>query len=119
MPRHIRLEPYLTNHDLETRYRGCHDPVERSHWHFLWLLAQGMTATAVARVTGYSAYWVGQITRRSNRLGPDGMRDRRHTAQLRRHLHALLPEGEHTDLRATLFPWWPHRIGKRKGPRKT
>lgn len=66
MPRHIQLEPHLTSHDLEARYRRSHDPVERSHWHFLWLLARGMTATAVARVTGYLAYWIGQIARRYN-----------------------------------------------------
>jgi transposase len=102
MPRHIHLEPHLTTHDLAARYRGCHDPVERSHWHFLWLLARGLSATAVARVTGYSAYWVGQIARRYNRDGPDGMRDRRHTAQAHGHPHALLTEGEQTDLRAAL-----------------
>jgi hypothetical protein len=37
-----------------------------------------MTATAVAAVTGYSAYWIGQIAKRYNADGPDGMRDRRH-----------------------------------------
>ena len=34
--------------------------------------------TAIA-VTGYSAYWIGQIARRYNTNGPDGVRDRRHT----------------------------------------
>jgi hypothetical protein len=27
---------------------------------------------------GYSAYWIGQIARRYNTEGPDGVRDRRH-----------------------------------------
>jgi transposase len=79
MPRHIRLEPHLTTNELHDRYRCAHDPVERSHWHFLWLLTGGMTATAVSSVTGYSAYWIGHIVRRYNADGPDGMRDRRHT----------------------------------------
>src|SRR5262252_6274502 len=78
MPRRIHLKPHLTNDELQKRYRAAADPVERSHWHFLWLLAGGLTATAVAAVTGYSAYWVGQIARRYNLNGPDGMRDRRH-----------------------------------------
>lgn len=56
MPRHIRLQPYLTEHELRERYRLAHDPVERSRWQFLWLLTRGLTATAIARVTGYSAY---------------------------------------------------------------
>lgn len=38
-----------------------------------------MTATAVAAVSGYSAYWIGQIARRYNADGPDGVRDRRHS----------------------------------------
>jgi hypothetical protein len=67
MPRHIHFEPHLTNDDLEGHYRRTRDPVERSHWHFLWLLARGLTATAVASLTGYSAYWVGQIAHRYNR----------------------------------------------------
>lgn len=53
------LEPHLTTRDLEARYCGRHDSVERSHWHFFWLLAWGLTATAVACVTGCSAYWIG------------------------------------------------------------
>ena len=70
---------------------------------FLWLLARGLTATAIARVTGYSAYWIGQIARRYNRAGPDGVRDqRRH----RRARHPLLSEEQHAALRAPL----PSRI---------
>jgi hypothetical protein len=61
MPRHIRLQPYLTERDLHVRYRQAQDPVVRSRWQFLWLLTRGLTATTIARVTGYSAYWIGQI----------------------------------------------------------
>ena len=64
MPKRIRLSPYLTDHELHKRYRHSLDPVERSRWQFLWLLARGLTAMAIARVTGYSAYWIGQIARR-------------------------------------------------------
>src|SRR5215831_15217042 len=79
MPRRLHLEPHLTDDELHDRYRTAADPVERSHWHFLWLLAGGLTATAVAAVTGYSAYWIGRIAQRYNTDGPDGVRDRRHT----------------------------------------
>ena len=86
MPRRIRLHPYLTDHELHERYRQAHDPVERSRWHFLWLLARGLTATAIARVTGYSAYWIGQIARRYNTAGPDGVRDQRRPGRARQPL---------------------------------
>ena len=78
MPRCIHLDPHLTDDELQSAIGAPSDPVERSHWHFLWLLAGGMTATAVAAVTGYSAYWIGQIAQRYNIDGPDGVRDRRH-----------------------------------------
>ena len=48
MPRRIHLHPHLTEDELHDRYRRADHPVERTHWHFLWLLASGLTATAVA-----------------------------------------------------------------------
>src|SRR5215813_7645078 len=106
MPRRIRLHPYLTEHDLHERYRYAHEPVERSRWHFLWLLARGLTATAIARVTGYSAYWIGQIARRYNAAGPDGVRDRRRRARDRR---TALSDKQAADFRAALAR--PHPAG--------
>jgi transposase len=106
MPKRIRLHPYLTEHELHERYRHTPDGVERSRWQFLWLLARGLTATAIARVTGYSAYWIGQIARRYNGAGPESVRD------LRRHGRApqpLLTEEHHAALRAALAE--PHPAG--------
>src|SRR5260221_7940179 len=125
MPRHIHLEPHLNDDELHDRYRRADDPVERSHWHFLWLLARGMTATAVAAVTGYSAYWIGHIARRYNTGGPDSMRDRRHaTCAGRPHLpSSQLPElgaavaGPHPDgdrcSGRTLAQWLADSVGRR------
>jgi hypothetical protein len=106
MPKRIRLHPYLTDHELHDRYRHAHNPVERSPWHFLWLLACGLAATAIARVTGYSAYWIGQIARRYNTAGPNGVRDqRRHT----RARQPLLTEKQQAALRTALVE--PHPSG--------
>jgi transposase len=77
MPRHIKLNEHLSVAELEQRYRQAEAPVTRSHFHILWLLAQGKTAQAVAEVTGYSPYWVGQIARRYNQSGPNAMGDQR------------------------------------------
>jgi hypothetical protein len=74
MARHIHLKPHLSVDELAGRYRGTTDPVKRSRWHFLWLLARGRTATVIAGITGYSAYW---IARRYNQQGPDGVKDLR------------------------------------------
>jgi transposase len=106
MPRRIRLVPYLNDHELQERYRSAHDPVERSRWHFLWLLARGLTATAIARVTGCSAYWIGQMARRYNVAGPDAIRDRRRDA---RGGQGLLTQEQQSALRAALAE--PHPAG--------
>jgi transposase len=96
----------LTDHELHVRYRSAHDPVERSRWHFLWLLARGLTATTIARVTGYSAYWIGQIARRYNVAGPDTTGDRRRHA---RGGQGPLTQEQQTALRAALAE--PHPAG--------
>jgi len=124
MPRRIRLHPYLTAHELHERYRHDHDPVERSRWKFLRLLARGLTATAVARVTGYSAYWIGQIARRYNTAGPNGLRDRRRFGRahqpllteeqqsaLRQALAEAHPAGDHWCAR-TVAAWMSAPLGR-------
>jgi transposase len=111
MPKRIHLHPSLTDRELHERYRQTHDSVERSRWQFLWLLARGLTATAIARVTGYSAYWIGQIARRYNQAGPDSVRDQRRQGRHGRARQPLLTEERHAALRAALAQ--PHPTGDR------
>jgi transposase len=72
------IAPHMTVAELEQRYRQAGDPVARSQWQILWLLAGGMATAGVARVTGYSVRWVQEIARRY-RAGPAAIGDRRHT----------------------------------------
>jgi transposase len=83
MARRIHLQPHLGVAELERRYRTAKEPHERTWWQILWLLAQGRTATELAAVTGYRAYWIGQIATRYNEQGPAGMINRRHTTSYR------------------------------------
>ena len=83
MARRIHLQPHLSVGELERRYRAAKEPNERSWWQILWLLAQGRTATELASVTGYRAYWIGQLAKRYNEQGPEGMHNRRHTTSYR------------------------------------
>jgi transposase len=112
MARHIHLQPHLTIQQLEDSYRTARDPIERSHWQFLWLLSRGLTATAVAAVTGYSAYWIGQIARRFNEVGPEGVQDRRHRFRTG---NTLLSEARQQELREALLgpaPGGDHWCGR-------
>ncbi len=83
MSRRIRLATHLSVEDLEQRHRAAHEPHERTWWQIVWLLAKGQTATAIAQSTGYTAAWIGQIAKRYNAEGPDGMVHRQHTTSWR------------------------------------
>lgn len=101
MPRCLTVTPHLAVDELVHRYRACLDPVERSHWHIVWLVAQGHSGAAAARLTGYSETWVRTILHRYNDAGPDGIVDRRHanpgqpplvSPLVREHLRAVLAD---------------------------
>ena len=78
MPRRLSIQTHLGVDALETHHRRAKDPVARSHWQVIWLLAQGLPAAQVAAVTGYTVNWVRTIARRDNQRGPAGLEDRRH-----------------------------------------
>jgi transposase len=78
MPGRLSIRPYLVVEALEQRYRTAKDPVARSHWQMVWLLAQGLPSEQVAAVTGYTANWVRTIAQRYNQHGPTELGDRRH-----------------------------------------
>lgn len=62
---------------LEQRYRQAQDPVARSQWQIVWLLAQGQPSEQVVEMTGYSLTWIRTIARRYNADGEKGIGDRR------------------------------------------
>src|SRR4028118_1561812 len=78
MPRRITITPHLPVEELEHRYRQAKDPVERSHYQIIWLVAQGKYTSEVAAVTGYSGDWIYELVRSYNRLGPEALGDWRH-----------------------------------------
>ena len=105
MPRRIKLTTKLSGDDLERRYRSAGEGTERSHWHILWLLAQGHPADRVAQMTGYSAYWIGRLAHRFNEEGEAALVDHRKAPHFRPRPNprALLTTPEQLDeLRAAL-----------------
>ncbi len=78
MPKKIKLEPHLSAEELEDRYRCARDPVERSHYQIVWLIAQGRATTEVMEATGYGRGWIQRLSRRYNEGGPESLGDRRH-----------------------------------------
>jgi transposase len=68
----------LSVEELERRYRAAGDPVARSQWQIVWLLALGEPSERVRAVTGYSLTWVRTVARRYNAGAEQGIGDRRH-----------------------------------------
>jgi transposase len=78
IPKKIKLELHLSTAELESHYRKAKDPVERSHYQIVWLIAQGKTTAEVMEATGYSRNWIQQLARRYNERGPQALEDHRH-----------------------------------------
>jgi transposase len=78
MARKLKIPPHLPPDELERRYRRARDPVARSHWQIVWLLARGDPTAAVCRATGYSPTWVREVAKRYREGGPGALGDRRH-----------------------------------------
>lgn len=101
MARRIKLTTKLSVDELERRYRSASEGMERSHWQIIWLLKQGHPAYEVAQMTGYCAYWIGQIARRFNDEGEEGLVN--HRKRSRPSPHALLATADELDeLRSAL-----------------
>jgi transposase len=117
------IAPHLTVTELEQRYRSAGDPVARSQWQILWLLAGGLPTAEVARVTGYSVRWIQELARRY-RDGPAAIGDRRHgnpgaapllnvtqQAQLQQALAGPAPDGGIWSCRS-VAAWMSQTLGR-------
>lgn len=119
----MTIAPHLSVDELEQRYRRADDPIARSQWQMVWLLARGLPTGQVARVTGYSVRWVQEIARRY-RAGPQAIGDRRHgnpgasplldaaqQEQLRQALAGPAPDGGIWSCRS-VAAWMSQRLGR-------
>ena len=78
MPKSLTLKSHLSIEKLKQRYRNSCDPVERSHYQIIWLLASGKSVSQVSQMTSYSTKWIYQLASRYNQSGELGLGDRRH-----------------------------------------
>ncbi len=69
MPRLLILKPELNSEELKQRYRNSSDPVERSHYQIIWLLASGKTVAEVSSLTGLGTKWIYKLANRYNQSG--------------------------------------------------
>ena len=79
MPKGINIEPHLSVEELQERYRQAKEPIERSHYQIIWLLATGKPSEEVAQITGYKRSWIYELVWGYNRMGPETLGDGRRT----------------------------------------
>ena len=78
MQKRLAVKPHLSLEEVEQQYRTAKDPVARSHWQIVWLLAQDKTTKQIVEYTGYGLTWIRTIAHRYNEGGPQALGDRRH-----------------------------------------
>jgi transposase len=77
MPRQVKLNPYLSTKELESRYRAAKEGIARSHYQMLWQISKGKTPQEVAELTGYSRVRVYELVKKYNREGEKAVGDHR------------------------------------------
>lgn len=127
MGKRISIRADLSAEELERRYRQAQDPVARSQWQIVWLLARGQRSEQVEETTGDSLTWVYTVARRDNADGENGIGDGRHRnpggarvlteeqqAELDRALEGAAPDGGKWTA-AKVAAWIEARTGRRVG----
>jgi len=127
MGKRLSIRADLSAEELERRYRQAQDPVARSQWQIVWLLARGHHSEEVGEATGYSLTWVSTVARRYNADGEQGIGDGRHgnpggprmvnaeqQAELDRALEGAAPDGGKWTA-AKVAVWIAERTGRTVG----
>jgi len=71
---------HLSHEEIDRRYRACADAPEKTRWHVLWRVtrpAHPVSATAAAKLVGYTPAWGRAILKRYNARGPEALADGR------------------------------------------
>lgn len=71
------INSHLSVSALEHRYKTALEPIAKSHFHALWLLARGYSIDQVAGLLSFSTRWVRILIKRYNEGGPDHLGDQR------------------------------------------
>jgi transposase len=79
MAKRVVVTTEFTAAELHEGYRKASNPVERTHWHILWLVKEGHTPNEVASMLGYTARWIRTVVASFNQQGEQATVDHRRT----------------------------------------
>ena len=84
------IKPHLSVKALEARYETASEPIGKSHFHAIWLLASGYSVEQVSKLLSFSTRWVkALVAKRYNDGGPSLLGDQRaHNGAEAKILHA-------------------------------
>ena len=71
------IKPHLSVKALEARYETASEPIGKSHFHAIWLLASGYSVEQVSKLLSFSTRWVKALVKRYNDGGPSLLGDQR------------------------------------------
>src|ERR1043166_8885641 len=71
------IKSQLSASDLEHRYKTASEPIAKSHFHALWLLARGYSLDQVSGLLSFATRWLRILMKRYNEGGPDRLGDQR------------------------------------------
>jgi transposase len=77
MGRRAKLSQELSKEQLKEKYMKGKARVEKRRYHILWLVSQKWKIKKAAEAVGISYEYGQQIVRRDNRVGAEGMKNRR------------------------------------------
>lgn len=76
----LRIKPHLAYEELTNCYRFCKNPIEKTRWQLIWLMANPVEpklVTEAAKTIGFSERWARILVKRYNNNGPNGLMDQR------------------------------------------
>jgi len=76
----LRIKPHLTYQEITQCYRNCKNPIEKSRWHLVWLMAnpdKPMMVIKAAKTVGFCQRWARTLVNRYNKNGEKGLLDQR------------------------------------------
>lgn len=76
----LTIKSHLTYQELTKYYRSCKNPIEKTRFQLIWLMAnptKPMLVKQAAKATGFCQRWARQLVHRYNQEGIQGVIDKR------------------------------------------
>lgn len=76
----LTIKPHLTYEELAHHYRSCRNPIEKTRFQLIWLMAnpsKPMLVKQAAKTVGFCQRWARQLVHRYNQEGIQGLIDKR------------------------------------------